>query len=252
MNEPIFFYLLLVAMGLIAGFINTIAGGGSNLTIPALMVMGMPADVANATNRVSIFLQGCVSTVSFREKGKLDSPDLKRILMITLAGGIIGALLAVWIPNTYLKPLLLASMVGMALVMLVRPDVVLPPEGTLPNRVSRSVSSWAGLFIAGIYGGFVQAGVGFILIAAIAGTLRYDFMRTNAIKNLSVVLFTAVALVLFIAHGLVDWVPGLVLAAGSMAGAWLGVRFAIDAKPRTLKWLLFVMTLAAAGAALLY
>jgi uncharacterized membrane protein YfcA len=246
------FYALLVGTGLVAGFVNTIAGGGSNLTIPALMLMGMPADVANATNRVAVFLQSGVGTATFRSRGRLDSPDLGPILTLTLAGGAAGALLAALLPNTWLKPLLLLAMVGMALVILVRPDTVIRPEGTPIRRVAASRESWAGLLLAGVYGGFVQAGVGFILIGAIAGSLRYDIVRTNALKNLCVLAFTGVALAIFIAHGLVEWLPGLILAMGSMAGAHASARFALHAGPRTIKWLLFLMTLVAAGAALLY
>ena len=248
----IFFYALLVGTGLIAGFVNTIAGGGSNLTIPALMLLGMPADVANATNRVAVFLQSAVGTATFRSRGRLDSPDLGPILLITHVGGALGALLAALIPNVWLKPLLLLAMVGMALVILLRPDTVIRPEGTPILRVAESRASWAGLFVAGVFGGFVQAGVGFILIAAVAGSLRYDIVRTNAIKNLCVLAFTGVALVIFIAYDLVDWLPGLILAVGSMIGARASARFALTADPRVIKWLLFVMTLVAAGAALLY
>ena len=95
--------------------------------------------------------------------------------------------------------------------------------------------------MAGVYGGFVQAGVGFILILALAGGLRYDLVRTNALKMVCTAVFSVVALTVFILRDQVLWIPGLILAIGTVAGAWLSVRFAISVKQNTLKWILFVM-----------
>ena len=105
------------------------------------------------------------------------------------------------------------------------------------------------LFAAGVYGGFIQAGVGFILIAALAGGLRYDLVRTNALKMVCTAAFSVVALAVFIVRDQVLWIPGLILAAGTVAGASLSVKFAVSVAQNTLKWLLFVMvTLTCAGA----
>lgn len=245
------FALILIGTGFIAGIINTLAGGGTNLTLPALMVMGLPADIANATNRLGVLLQSGVGVLGFRKHDRLPSHDLGPILLPTLAGGLLGAGAAAYAPSGLLKPLLLFAMLGMTIIMLVKPEVVAPPPGTEPHRVSDRPSSRFWLLLAGFYGGFVQAGVGFILITALAGSLRYDLVRTNALKMLCVCAFTSLALVVFIAQGLVLWIPGLILSLGTMTGAHIAVRFAIDAKPSTLKWFLFAMTLCGTIAALM-
>ena len=184
MYELTFTYIcILVSTGFIAGIINTMAGGGSNLTIPALMVLGLPADIANATNRVSVLFQSLTAAKGFKRHGKLDIPDLKVIVGTTVIGGIAGALLASYMPIEYLKPTLLSAMILMAGIILFKPSVISPPEGTPPNTVFGSKQSIPMLLLAGFYGGFVQAGVGFILIAAIAGGLRYDLVRANALKT---------------------------------------------------------------------
>jgi uncharacterized protein len=241
---------LLIVTGFAAGVINTLAGGGSNLTIPALMVMGLPADVANATNRVGVLLQSIAAVRGFHRYGKLDSQDTWPVLVPNLLGGLVGSLCAAAIPVTFLKPLLLGTMVGMSLLILLRPAVVAPPPGTPALAVRERPLAWAALFFAGVYGGFVQAGVGFLLIAALAGTLRYDLVRTNALKMLCTVAFTLVALAVFVADGLVRWMPGLVLGAATMLGATLAVRLALRASQRALKWFLFLMTLCASAAAI--
>ncbi len=241
--------LLLVVLGLVAGVVNTLAGGGSNLTIPALMISGMPADMANATNRVGVMMQSLTGMKKFHDKGKLPTGDLKGILIPTLAGGLLGGVVASYAPVEVLKPALLLTMLGMAALMLFKPSVVIPEAGTPVKRVDDTKGAWLALFAAGFYGGFVQAGVGFVLIAALAGTLRYDIVSTNALKIVCTVAFTAVALALFIYNDQVAWIPGLLLAIGSIAGAWLGVNIAIDISPKAMKWFLFLMTLVAVVAA---
>jgi|TARA_B110000263_G_scaffold132694_1_gene115299 uncharacterized membrane protein YfcA len=237
--------ILLCVTGFIAGSINTIAGGGSNLTLPALMVLGLPADIANATNRVSILLQGVVGVRGFDKHNSLDRPAIVPILIPTMVGGLIGALGAALLPNLYLKPLLLGTIVVMALLILLKPNVIAPPPGTTVLSPKTNRRAWWGLFAAGVYGGFVQAGVGFILLAALAGGLRYDLLRANALKMACALAFTAVSLIVFIIFDQVMWVPGLVLAVGSMTGAHLAVKVAVKASPNSIKWFLFLMTLCA-------
>ncbi len=250
MDVTPFFVVLLLSTGLIAGVINTLAGGGSNLTLPALMMMGLPADIANATNRVGVLLQCLVGLRGFDKHDKLPRDDLGGILVPTLLGGGLGALAASFMPNLWLKPVLLVTMIGMALLILIRPATVAPPEGVSPSPVKGNRKAWLALFVAGIYGGFVQAGVGFILIAALAGSLRYDLVRTNALKMLCTAAFTAIALGIFVWRDQVMWVPGLVLAVGTMTGAKLGVGLALKVSQNVLKWFLFAMTLCASAAAL--
>lgn len=240
---------LLITVGVVAGVINTLAGGGSNLTLPALMIMGLPADVANATNRVGVLLQCASGSWDFHRRGVLPKDDLPGILAPTLAGSLLGAGLASVLPLTLLKPLLLTAMISMSLLILLRPAVVAPPPGTPPRRAAASASGRWVLFLAGVYGGFVQAGVGFILIAALAGALRHDLVRTNALKMLATGLLTLAATAVFLYQGLIAWVPGLVLASGTIVGARLGVSLAVRTSQSSMKWFLFVMTLVASLAA---
>ena len=244
------FITLLVAIGGLAGVINTLAGGGSNLTLPALMVLGLPADVANATNRVGVLVQAVTVVRGFDRHQQLPRGDLWAVVWPTVVGSVLGSAAAAFAPTVWLKPALLTAMLGMAALVLLRPDVVAPPPGTTPYRVDQRPSARWVLLLAGVYGGFVQAGVGFILIAALAGALRYDLVKTNALKMLCTLFLTVVSMALFIWQDMVAWVPGLVLALGTMIGGRLGVRLALKASQRALKWFLFVMTLCASAAAM--
>lgn len=237
--------ILLCFTGFVAGGINTVAGGGSNLTLPVLMMLGLPADIANGTNRVSIALQSLVGVRGFDKHNALDRSAVAPILVPTIIGGIVGAITAALIPNLFLKPILLTTILAMTLVILIKPGVIAPPEGTPTLSPQDSRGAWWSLFGAGVYGGFVQAGVGFILLAALAGGLRYDLLRANALKMTCALAFTSVALIVFIIFDQVWWVPGLVLAVGSMTGAHLAVKVAVKASQNSIKWFLFLMTLLA-------
>lgn len=244
--------LLLALAGFVAGGINTVAGGGSNLTLPALMLLGLPADVANGTNRVAVVLQCVTGLKGYDKHEALDRPAIIPILIPTIIGGVLGAVAAALMPNLYLKPVLLGTILTMTVIILLRPEVIAPPPGTPTRSPSESRRAWWGLFVAGVYGGFVQAGVGFILLAALAGGLRYDLLRANALKTACALAFTSVALVVFIAFDQVSWVPGLVLALGSMTGAHLAVKVAVKASQNSIKWFLFLMTLCAVIASMVF
>lgn len=252
MEYDIVLLAVLALMGLIAGGINTLAGGGSNLTLPMLMVLGLPPDVANGTNRVGVIMQGVVAVHGFHRYGRLDTGSITAILVPNLLGGALGAVAAAVIPNVALKPLLLGTVLIMSAVILLRPGFIAPEPGTPVRSINAHRGAWWGMFLAGVYGGFVQAGVGFILLAVLAGGLRYDLVRANALKMVCTVTFTSISLLIFLWFDLIEWIPGLVLAVGTMAGSYLSVRFAIRAQQSTIKWFLFVMTLVSCAAALLF
>lgn len=242
----------LAAIGFLAGWINTLAGGGSNMTLPMLMLLGLPPDVANGTNRVAVVLQCLVGVRGFNRYGKLDTGAILPILLPNLLGGAVGALTAALLPNVTLKPLLLGTVITMSLIILLRPGFITPPPGTPVVAINDSRAGWWMLFAAGVYGGFVQASVGFLLLAVLAGVLRYDLVRANALKIACTLALTAVSLVIFIAFGQVAWLPGLVLGMGAMSGAYLSVRFAVQVSQTTIKWFLFLMTVCSSIAALIF
>jgi len=251
MQLDLFSVFLLGLTGFIAGGINTVAGGGSNLTLPALMIFGLPADIANGTNRLSVLMQCIVGVAGYNKHNILDRQAVIPILIPCILGGVFGALLAAILPNLFLKPILLLSILCMSIIILVRPETIVPAPGTSELSPNKNRKAWWGLFAAGIYGGFVQAGVGFMLLAALAGGLRYNLLRANALKTLCALAFTAVALAIFIAFDQVWWLPGIILACGSMLGAHLAVKIAVKASQDHMKWFLFAMTILAVAGGLL-
>lgn len=246
--DPVYLAVVVFA-GLGAGFINTFAGGGSMLTLPALMLLGLPADVANGTNRLCVVTQTAAGLWSFQREGRLEHRALPSVVIPTLLGATLGAYVAAaWLPREWVKPVLLGTMLLMAVTMMVSPKLLAPDAGQEQTLRQRP---WAilGLFFAGLYGGFVQAGVGFVLLAVLGGSLRYDLVRANALKLAVILVFGVVALGIFVVAGQVEWIAASVLAVATVAGARLGVRFAIDVKPKTLRIVVFILVVIATVAA---
>jgi len=242
--ERIALYGLLVTAGVAAGFINTVAGGGSLLTLPALMLLGLPAHVANGSNRLAVVTQSISGVLGYRREGKLDTQAIGPVVAPTVFGAACGAGAAAYTPEWLLEPVLLGTMIVMALVTLVRPKLVLPDESEGPLTWRERPSALLGLFGAGLYGGFIQAGVGFVLLAVLGGLLRQDIVRANALKLVCTSLFGVVALGIFVYADQVAWIPAAVLAVATVVGSQLGVRFAVDTSPKVLRGIVFVAVVA--------
>lgn len=228
--------LVLMASGIVAGIVNTIAGAGSLLTLPALILVGLPEGVANATNRIGVLAQSAAGAAGFHRRDLLDTQAVVAIVLPTLVGSLLGAILAASLPEDVLKPVLLAVMVAMGFLFALKPGVVAPPAGTETRSIKERPLAWPALLAAGIYGGFLQAGIGILLLGILSGMLRYDLVRANALKLVIVGSLTSVALVVFVIAGDVRWLPGLVLAIGTVVGSQIGVHVAITRGQALIRW----------------
>jgi uncharacterized membrane protein YfcA len=242
-TDPLWQLPLLLLTGLVAGFANTLAGGGSLLTIPALMLLGLPAQQANATNRVGVFLQAVAGGFAFDRHGRLDRRAAISLILPALVGALAGALAASRLPAEVFEPVLLGGLALIALTLLWKPHFLAPEEGTPTLDLRQRPVAALALFVAGFWGGFLQAGVGIFLLVTFSGLLHYDLVRANAIKVVMVAAFAAVSLVVFIAAGQIVWLPALVLAAGMVTGARLAVRFAVKTDHDTIRRIVFALVL---------
>jgi len=218
-------YVLLFGVGLVAGALNVIAGGGSFLTLPILIFLGLPPTVANGTNRVGIFLQNIAAVWGFNRHRVLDWRYVVWAAVPATFGAAIGTWAAMAIGDEAFRRILAFLMIAVTLWTLW--DPLRRRKGFLePGERPRVAPLAVGFFFVGIYGGFVQAGVGFLILATttLAGL---DLVRGNAVKVLSVLIYTALSLGLFAWNGKVVWDLGLALAVGTVAGSQLGVRLAV-------------------------
>ncbi|MEM7481442.1 MAG: sulfite exporter TauE/SafE family protein [Acidobacteriota bacterium] len=235
----------LFAVGFLAGVLNVLAGGGSFLTLPMLIFLGLPATVANGTNRVGILLQGVTSVWGFDRRRLLDRGRAVSAVVPVLAGTLLGAALALVVGDEAFRRILAVLMVVVSLWSLWGHRTERPGESSL----SRGATVVAFLGV-GVYAGFVQAGVGFLLLAVLS-RVGMDLVRANALKVLIVLISVVLSLAIFAWQGQVDWSLGLVLAAGNGLGGLVGVRLAVLAGHRGLRWIVTLTVIAFAVALVL-
>ena len=216
---------LLVLGGGLAGFINTLAGGGSFLTIPLLIFLGLPPTVANATNRVGVFLQSLTSTRQLHSHGVFPVRFSLMVAIPAVLGSVLGTYAAMMISEAAFKKYLAVFMILMTLVTFLKP-AALRPRPSADYSFRRWALLWLAFFGIGFYGGFIQAGVGFLIIAAMTLT-GYDLVAGSATKSFVILLLTCVSLAIFWIGGKVQVAPGLALGAGSMLGAFIGSHVTI-------------------------
>lgn len=232
-----------VGVGIVAGAVNTIAGGGSLMAVPALIFLGLPATIANATNRVGVLFQSVAASIHFKRADKLDVRGTLPLFFPTCVGAIIGALLSVDIDDALLEKIIGVAMVVMLSGITFAPKLLLEAGNGKGLRHIWRGWRYLGFFVVGLYGGFLQAGVGVFLLLTLVVFNGQDLIRANASKVLLIGLFTAPAMAIYIHNDLIRWAPGLGLAVGSVIGAWLGAKMTMSWGPRFVRWvLIFVIS----------
>jgi len=236
-------WLLLAAGGLVAGIINTLAGGGSLLTVPLLVMLGLPATTANGTNRVGVLFQNLVSTLRFRREGLDGILGAKPILAAVVVGSLLGATIASSMPAELFR-----RVFGIAMVLLLIPMLRSGAKKSDAAEITprSGFANQAIFFAIGLYGGAIQAGVGIFLMAALSRS-GLDLVRTNAIKVVIVGILTVVAVPVFILQGQIDWPLASALVVGFALGGELGARATLQGGERLIRPVLAVSVLAMAG-----
>lgn len=225
MELEYYHYAIAIIGSAVAGFINTLAGNGSAITLTILTeLLHLPGNMANATNRVGIFFQTSVGSYAFYKNEKLDvSKDWKPIFFISL-GAMAGIFVAISVSNEQFKQVFRMMMVVMLFAILINPKRWI--QKTDPNK---KMSSWLAipLFLAlGFYGGFIQMGMGILFLIVMVLIAKYNIMDANVLKSFVIAIYTLVAIGIFHWQGLVDWKLGGVMAIGQAAGGWWTAQFA--------------------------
>lgn len=231
--------LLLVVVGVVAGILNVLAGGGSLLTLPLLIFMGLPAPVANGTNRIAVLCQNAVAVGGFKSKGVFPAKLSLLCTIPALIGSIIGAQLAIDISEELFKQILAAVMIGVIILMVFDPNKRLKfdEQHMTPLRTALLLISF---FFIGIYGGFIQAGVGFLIMSGLL-VHGLDLVKINAVKVFVVLFYTIVAMAVFIWHDQVNYQLGITLAVGNSVGGWIGSHLAVTKGHDWIKRLVIIL-----------
>lgn len=245
--------VLFAVAGIATGVINTLAGSGSLVTLPIFVfVCGLPAPVANGTNRIGVMLQSMTAIGAYRRSGRLQLEGAAWPVGSALAGALLGSRIAVGIDAATMELVLGGLMLFMLVVLLVKPSrwIHEMPVDLVRNKSMLAVIVF---FLIGVYGGFIQAGVGIFLLAALVLMSRYTLASGNAIKLMVVAVYSIPTLIIFFMNGQVHVGYGLLMAFFQSIGAWLGVHYIVRL-PNADTWIhrLLIVMVAAAAVKFLY
>jgi uncharacterized membrane protein YfcA len=231
--------VILFAVGATAAFINVNAGGGSTLTLPALIFLGLNPTMANGTNRLGILVQNVSAVYSFKQEKFYELKNSLILSALTLPGAVIGALLAVKLEDKVFQNILAIVMILIVISMLI------PKKKTNQdnNDVKLDWKTIISLLSVGFYGGFIQVGVGFLLMATFQNLMKLNLIRVNMHKVFVVFIYTIPAFLIFIFTNNVNWFYGLILSAGTAFGAWWGVKLSIKKGEKLIKVVLIIAIL---------
>lgn len=232
--------VVLICVGFVAGSINTIAGGGSLLTLPVLIFLGLPPNIANGTNRIGIVFQNIFTTAGFKSKGIITFPFSIYLGISALFGSILGAQIAVDIKGETFNRIL-------AVVMLLVVGFMLFETKAKKVNIAERITGkyfWFSIFLfffVGVYGGFIQAGVGFIMLLILSSVNNISLVKSNAIKVIVALIYTFSAVAVFAYNDSINWKLGLILAIGNAAGGWFASRWSVKKGDRLVKKFLIIM-----------
>ncbi len=242
-------WLLFLVAGVGTGIINTLAGSGSLITLPIFVfVCGLPAPVANGTNRIGVLLQSGVGLATYRNRGALELVGTPRLLVAIILGAIVGTLIAVDINEETMNVVLGILMAVMLVVLLLKPSRWIHDQSVDAARSKHPLSLLA-FFAIGVYGGFIQAGVGIFLLAGLVLISRFTLKAANGVKLLVVFLYCIPSLAVFFWFDQVHIGYGLAMAVFQALGAWIGVRWIVQFENADV-WVHRILIVAVAAAAI--
>ncbi len=219
--------ILIILAGALAGIINTLAGSGSVVTISLLTFLGLPSNIANGTNRIGTFVQSIIANkkLVFDQKDSIPKNVIWQIVPAVI-GAILGSFIAVELNEKMMDIIIGWLFVCLLIIIIYNPGAWLKKQSEIKGN-PKSFLSIVMFFLIGIYGGFIQAGVGIFLLSALVLFAGYNYKMANSIKLLIVLAFLIPSLIIFIAKNQVVWSYGLLMAFGQSFGAYFASKFAI-------------------------
>lgn len=232
-------YLLLIPIGFIAGFLNTIAGGGTLLTLPTLLFLGLPAPVANGTNRIAILVQTFTAVRGFKSKGVSTYPFSFYLGISALLGSFIGAKMAIDISGELFTKILAIIMIMVLFTILFNPtkNITEIPERLTGKHLYFSIVIF---FFLGIYGGFINAGIGFLMLVILPYVNGLSLLKSNVTKVFVVAIYTIGAVLVFAFEDKINYPLAFILTIGNASGAWFASRWSVKKDDKVIKMFLII------------
>lgn len=234
---------LLAAVGILSGFLNVIAGGGSLITVPVMVFMGLPGPVANGTNRIAILAQNLSAIAAFFRRGFKEFSLSMSLAACAIPGALAGALLGTGLDGVWFNRILALVMLGVMLIMQFDRGSTTRPQDYRPTR-AQLINGHLLMVAVGFWGGFIQIGVGFIIMPVLNRAMGLDLVRTNMHKVFIIAVYTVVALAVFASRVEIMWMVGLALALGNAVGGYLGAHFTVASGEKLIRLILNLVLIA--------
>ncbi|WP_308390080.1 sulfite exporter TauE/SafE family protein [Acidithiobacillus sp. AMEEHan] len=218
-------YLILFSSGIIAGFVNILAGAGSALTLPILIFSGLTPAVANGTNRIGILFENVLASHKFVRAGVVQPSFALRLALWALPGAVIGAWSSIHVGSFWFQRILVIIL-GFSAITLYLP--IRPSKQVIDLIENKSIAIYPIMVLLGFYGGFIQAGIGFLFIFFLRWTLRINLAAINGLKTTIISAYTVPVLIIFVMQGNIAWVSGLFVAAGGIFGAYFSSKITLS------------------------
>jgi uncharacterized membrane protein YfcA len=206
----------------LVSFFNAVAGGGSMLSLPLLMTLGLSGAEANGTNRVGVLLGTAGSVVGFRGKGLMPQSALIRVLPLSMLGALVGSWVGVTLPESWFRPVLGFALIGICFALWRQPERPLEKDGGKVDPIAGSPFALVAYFGIGFYGGFLQAGAGLLMMALFSRFSNWGWVRINALKVVNTLVFIILSLVIYGVAGKIRWDMALWLCLGNAVGGYFG------------------------------
>jgi len=231
--------VILIVVGFFAGVINTLAGGGSLFTLPVLIFLGLPPNIANGTNRIAIVIQSLSGALGYKSKGISNFPFNIYLGISASIGAVIGAQIAIDLDGRLFNRIL-------AIILIVVGGLILMNAKNLTHKLPERLTGKyllfgiIGFFFIGIYGGFINAGIGIVIMLFLNRINRLSLVKTNASKTAIVFIYSSLALAVFAFNDAIDWKLGLLMALGTSVGAWWASRWSVKKGDQVIRWAMLI------------
>ena len=231
--------IILIISGITVGFINTLAGGGTIISMSIFMLTGLPIIEAAGTNRIAVLMQNIVSTIAYRKQRLIDIKQATSLSVPIILGTLIGSQFTMMITDEIYTIFFMLGLISLGVLLIAKPMAWSHEEDSQINKTTPLL--WIILFVSGIYSGSIYVGVGYIFISVFAVGYGYNLIKANALKGFMAMILTPVSLAIFILHGEVNYQYGIVHGLGNIIGAYFATKYARKLGAKFIKRILFIM-----------
>lgn len=233
--------ILLIMSGVAVGFINTLAGGGTIISISTFMAMGLPIITAAGTNRIPVMLQNLVASIIFKKKKLYKFSEAIKLSIPLTIGALLSAQFTTTLSSNTFSIVFMCGLLIFAALLFYKPESW--RREIRDETIKIKPRHWIILFVIGIYGGSIYVGMGYMLIGLFVISLGFDLIQANAIKNLMALILAPISLIPFILTSQVDYRMGFVHGIGNIIGAYIASKYALKLGPKFIKRLLIIMVI---------